>query len=54
MATYYHYTSSESLVQILKEELLHCTEGSGLSSLAEESVFFTKKVIVYLGFCILH
>ena len=48
MATYYHYTNSESLVQILQEELLHCTEGSGFSASVEESVFFTKKVSVYL------
>ena len=42
--TYYHYTDSESLARILKENLLRCSEGSGVSSLAADSVFFTKKV----------
>ena len=54
MATYYHYTNSESLEQILKEELLLCTDGSGFSSSADESVFLTKKVSVYLLPCIVH
>ena len=43
--TYYHYTDSESLVRILKENLLRSSEGSGVSSHAADSVFFTKKVL---------
>ena len=46
MAIYYHYTNSESLVNIVKEELLRSSEGSGLSSDAAYSVFFTEKVIL--------
>ena len=46
MATYYHYTNSESLVNIVKEELLRSSEGSGLSSDAANSVFFTEEVIL--------
>ena len=42
--TYYHYTDSESLVRILKENLLRSSEGSGVSSHAADSVFFTRKV----------
>ena len=46
MAIYYHYTNSESLVNIVKEELLRSSKGSGLSSDAANSVFFTEKVIL--------
>ena len=40
----YHYTDSESLVEIVKEKLILATEGSVLDQGAKESVFFTTKV----------
>ena len=40
----YHYTNSESLVRIVKEKLLHATEGAVLDPDEDESVFFTQKV----------
>ena len=41
----YHYTDSESLVKIVKEKLLHATEGAVLDPDEDESVFFTQKVL---------
>ena len=41
----YHYTDSESLVKIVKEKLLHATEGAVLDPDDDESVFFTQKVL---------
>ena len=40
----YHYTDSESLVEIVKDQLILATEGSVLDQGATESVFFTTKV----------
>ena len=40
----YHYTNSESLVKIVREKLLHATEGAVLDPDEDESVFFTQKV----------
>ena len=44
MASYYHYTNSESLVKIVKEKMLLSSEGSGFAFSAAESVFLTGKV----------
>ena len=44
MASYYHYTNSESLVKIVKEKMLLSSEGSGFAFNAAESVFLTGKV----------
>ena len=49
----YHYTDSESLVEIVKDKLILATEGSVFDQGAQESVFFTTKVnfdIQYLKF----
>ena len=49
----YHYTDSESLVEIVKDKLILATEGSVFDQGAKESVFFTTKVnfdIQYLKF----
>merc|ERR1712037_597087 len=43
MASYYHYTNSESLVKIVKEKMLLSSEGSGFAFSAAESVFLTGK-----------
>ena len=40
----YHYTDSESLVEIVKDKLILATEGFVLDQDAKESVFFTTKV----------
>ena len=40
----YHYTDSESLVEIVKDKLILATEGSVFDQGAKESVFFTTKV----------
>ena len=40
----YHYTDSESLVEIVKEKLILATEGSVFDHGAKESVFFSTKV----------
>jgi len=39
----YHYTDSESLVEIVKDKLILATEGSVFDQGAKESVFFTTK-----------
>merc|ERR1712013_433685 len=39
----YHYTDSESLVEIVKDKLIFATEGSVFDHGAKESVLFTTK-----------
>ena len=44
MAVFYHYTNSENLISIVKEEKLRCSDGAGFSANSVESVFLTRKV----------